>query len=303
MQGGGAPSAANQAVHIAFVQEHRADQRQAAAHFNFRHLHCHTFALSHAVVGLPKITVALVAFDIDHRIVLALAQAQSKFLNALGNDGGATNERGHGNALIDNNLHRAQHALIFAFGKGNALFQAVFSRRKNRLHGGARSIDKALQLFAVSLQILYRAQSHATVSRCLGHRRRDLDHQTRIKGLRDQVLRTECQLLARIGSGHHFALLGLRQFGDGINGCDFHLHRDGRCTGVECAPKYVGETQNIVDLVGVVTASGGHDGVITYGLDLFGQDFRRGIGQRKNQRALRHALHHVGLEYTASGQT
>jgi hypothetical protein len=36
------------------------------------------------VVGLPEVAVAVVLLDVDHGVVLALAQAQAELLDALG---------------------------------------------------------------------------------------------------------------------------------------------------------------------------------------------------------------------------
>jgi hypothetical protein len=57
---GGAPGAAEHAVDLALVQQHRADQGQPAAHLDLGHLRRDALALGHAVVGLPEVAVARV---------------------------------------------------------------------------------------------------------------------------------------------------------------------------------------------------------------------------------------------------
>ena len=302
VQRGGAPGAADHAVHVALVQQHGANQGEAPAHFNLGHRHGHALALGHLVVGLPEVAVAVVVFYVDHGVMLAFAQAQAKFGDALGNHGRAANQRGHGQAFVHHDLGGAQHALVFAFGKGDAFFERILGHGKNRPHGGARGVDKALQLLAVGVHVSNRAQGHAALKRGLRHGRGDFHHQARIERLGDQVFRAKSELLAGIGGGDHVALLGLGQFGNGVHRCNFHLDGDGRGARVERAPEDVWKAQDVVDLIVVVAAAGGHDGVVTHGLDFFGQDFGRGVGQRKDQGLGRHAFHHVWLEHAAGRQ-
>ena len=62
---------------------------------------------------------------------------------------------------------------------------------------------------------------------------------------------------------------------------------------IERAAEDVGKAQHIVDLVGIVGAAGGDDGVGTDRLDIFRRDFGIGIGHGEDDRRLRHRLHHV----------
>ena len=144
MQGRVAPGTANHAVYITFVKQHRTNQRQAATHFDFGHLHRHALTLGHSMVGLPKITVATVLFDIHNVIIQLLLEPQAEFFNALRNDGGPANQGRAGKSLVHHNLAGAQDALFFALGVGHPFVACVFSRRENRLHGRARRIDKSL---------------------------------------------------------------------------------------------------------------------------------------------------------------
>jgi len=139
-------------------------------------------------------------------------------------------------------------------------------------------------------------------SSALGHGRRDLDHQARVERLRNQVLGAEAQRGAHVGGGHDVALLGLGQLGDRVHRGDLHLIGDGGRARIQRPAEDVREAQDVVDLVGVVRAAGGHDGVVADGLDFLGQDFRRGVGQRKDDRAVGHLGDHVGLEHAAGRQ-
>ena len=180
---GRAPGAANQSVDFAFVQHHGANQRKTAAHIDLGQLLGHAFARHHVPIGLPKIAVAVVLFNVDDLVVFAFLQTQTKLLNALRNDGGATNQCGLGQVFVDHDLHRAQHALFFALGKAHAFFGTQLGGRINRLHDGARGIDKALQLLDVGLHVLDGSTCHTAVCSGLGHGRRNLHHQAWIKRL------------------------------------------------------------------------------------------------------------------------
>ena len=87
-----------------------------------------------------------------------------------------------------------------------------------------------------------------------------------------------------------------------MHGGDFHLRGDGGRTSVQGTTEDVGEAQDVVDLVRVVGATGGHDRVRAHLQHFFGQDFRCGVGQRQDERLGRHFLHHLGLQHAARRQ-
>ena len=160
-----------------------------------------------------------------------------------------------------------------------------------------------MQLLAVSVHVQDGAQRHTTFGCRLGHGRRDLDHQTRVKGLGNQVLRAESQRLTRVSGRDHFALLCLRQFRNGVHRGNLHLYRDGRGARVQRTAENIGKAQDVVDLVGVIGAACRHDGVITHHLDVFRRYFGVGVGQRENDGLGRHFLDHVFFEHAASRKT
>ena len=227
VQAGGAPGAANQAVCVAFVHQHGSDQGKTPAHFNFCDLNGDAPALCHRMVILPKIAVTMVVFNVHDIVVVSWAQAQAKLLYPNGNHRRAANQGGAGQPLVDYDLRSTQHPLLLTLGIGDSVFQAFFGGRINRLHHGARGIDKALQALSVGVHVGNRAQRHAAVGCGLGHRWRDFHHQARIEWLGNQVLGAKSQVFAGIGCGHHLVLLGLREFGNGANSSDFHFGADG----------------------------------------------------------------------------
>ena len=299
---GGAPGAADHAVDLALVQQHARDERQATAHLDLGELFGHALALHHLVVGLPEVAVAAVVVDVDDLVVAPFFQAQAQLLDAAADDAGAAHQHRAGQAFVGHHLHGAQHAAVLTLGVGHALGLGLLGHREDGLHHRARGVDEALQLVPVGHHVGDRPGGHARGHGRLGHRRGDLDHQSRVEGLGNQVFRPEGQVGARVGRGHHIALLGSGQLGDGPHRCDLHLVIDGARAAVQRAAEDVREAQDVVDLVRVVGAAGGHDGVVAHRLDLLGHDLRRRVGQREDQRLGGHRGHHVGLEHAASRQ-
>ena len=89
----------------------------------------------------------------------------------------------------------------------------------------------------------------------------DVD-QARIERHRDDVVAPEARPRALIGGGDLVGHVLARQLGQRLRGGDLHLHVDGRRAHVERAAEDVGEAEDVVDLVRIVRAAGGHDGVV-----------------------------------------
>ena len=102
-----------------------------------------------------------------------------------------------------------------------------------------------------------------------------------------------------VGRCDHIALLFLRKRSDSVHRRDFHRRGDCRRTDVERAAEDEREAQDVVDLVRIVGPARGDDGVVANALDLFGQDLRRRIRQRQDQRPRGHPRHHLPLEHAA----
>ncbi|MCY1518156.1 hypothetical protein D9M68_528650 [compost metagenome] len=254
------------------------------------------------MVGLPEIAVAAVLFDVDDVVIELFTQAQAELLDALGDDGRAADQRGTSQAFVHHDLRGAQHAFFLAFAVRHALLRCALGGVEDRLHGGARGVDEALQLVAVGVQVLDRAQRHAAFLGRLGHGRRDLHHQARVEGLRNQVFGAEAQLFTGVGGGHALALLGLGQLGDGVHRGDLHLVGDGGGARVERAAEDEREAQDVVDLVRVVGAARGHDHVVAHRMGVFGRDLGVRVGQREDHRLGRHLRDHFRLQHAAGRQ-
>ena len=297
-----APGSANQAIDFALAKQHAGDQCQSAAHFDLGNLHRHATPFHQAVIGLPEVAIAVVLLDVDNVVVQPFLEPKAELFNALGNDGRPADQRRARERLVHDDLAGTQNALFFAFGIGDAFALGVFGGGKDRLHHRARRIDKTLQPFAVGVEIGDRSQRHAAIGRSLGHSGRDLDHQPRVERLGYQVFRAEGEFFADVGQRHDFTLLGLRQVGNRMYRCNFHLDCDGRSPGVECATKNVGKTQDVVDLIRKISTAGGDDGIVANGFHFVGRNLRIRVRQRKNDRPCSHFPNHVGLEHAAGRQ-
>ena len=86
-----------------------------------------------------------------------------------------------------------------------------------------------------------------------------------------------------------------------MHGGDFHGPGDGGRANIQRPAEYEGKTQDIVDLIGIVAAAGGDDGVATHRSHLLRQDFRSGIRQREDQRPGGHFRDHGLREHPAGG--
>ena len=229
-------------------------------------------------------------------------QAQAGLLDAHFDHVRTADQDRLGEAFVDHRLHRAQHALFFAFGVHDAL-RVGLGGREHRPHGQARVVHEVAQLGAIGVQILDRARGHTGLFCGLGDGRRDLLDQARIERLRDDVIRAEGQVLAGVSLRHGIVRFGFGQLGNGFHAGQLHLFRDLGGAAIERTAEDVREAQHVVDLVRVVRTARGDDAVRARGLGDFRADFRLGIGQRQDDRLRRHGLDHVGGQHAGGRAT
>ena len=110
-----AEHAAQHAVGVAHVDHHRADQRVPAAHLDLRVRLRDALALRQPVVLGPVGLVARVEIGIDHLEIDTGLEAQSEPLDPALEDRRPADEDRLREALVDDDLHGAQHALVLAF--------------------------------------------------------------------------------------------------------------------------------------------------------------------------------------------
>ncbi|SAH75863.1 Uncharacterised protein [Enterobacter hormaechei] len=189
-----------------------------------------------------------------------------------------------------------QHARLFPFRQHHAL--RVSARLgEDRLHKQVGFVDELGEFIDVGIEIFNRPRRHAGVHRRFSHRWRDLHDQTRVKWFRDNVVGAEAQILIAVGGGHHFALLGVRQLCDSMNGGELHLFVDCRSADVQRTAEDEREAEHVVHLVRVVRTSGTDDRVFTHRLRQRRQNFRLRVRQGQDHWRARHLLHHLLGQY------
>ena len=152
------------------------------------------------------------------------------------------------------------------------------------------------QLLAVGVQVKLLAR-HAGRHRRGRHRRRHPLDQPGVQRLGHDVLGAEAQALQTVGAQHAVGHVLPRQRGQGVRGRHLHLLVDRARPHVQRAAEDEREAQHVVDLVGVVRAAGGDDGVGPRGARQLVVDLRVGVGHRKDQRPLRHRRQHLGFQH------
>src|SRR5262249_17575567 len=154
------------------------------------------------------------------------------------------------NLLVDDDLCRAQHALILAFSQ-NEGFAAPLCHREDRLHRIAGVVDETTELLTIGVHIDDRTSRDSRIGRGPGHRRRDYLDQTRVERFWDEVVAAKAKTLALVRGRNDLGYLRHREIRERADGGEFHLLVDGRRPAVERAPEDEWEAQDIVDLIGI----------------------------------------------------
>ena len=169
------------------------------------------------------------------------------------------------------------------------------------LREGRCGIESTRQRGAIGVHVLDGLARHAGVHGRLCDERRDIGQQARVERGRDDVLRTKLHLHAVVGGGHLVRHILARQHGERIGAGDLHFHVHAAGADVERTPEQIGEGQHVVDLVRIVAAAGGHDGVGADTIDFFRGDLGVGVGHGEDDGARRHGLDEIRRQRTLGG--
>ena len=195
-------------------------------------------------------------------------------------------------AVVAEHHGGADRALFLALGEDDAL-RVGLHLLEQALQEMTGRIEAAGQAALVLRHIGDVFLGDAGIHRRLRDGGRDLDDQARIERHRHDVVGSVAQAAAGIGAidlvGHVLA----RELGQRLGGGDLHLLVDRRGAHVESAAEDVGESQHVVDLVGIVRAPRGDDCVAAGGAHVLRCDLGVGIGHGEDDRLGRHRLHHV----------
>ncbi len=166
-----------------------------------------------------------------------------------------------GDAVVDQGLRGAQHRARPRLPRSTMRLGSRVRRLEHRPHQVAGAEHEPLQVALVGGEIRDRTARDAAVHRRPGDGGGDLQDQAGIERLGDDVVRAEHRGGAAIGRGDHLAGLDPGELGDRLDGGDLHLLVDRGGPDVQRAAENEREAQDVVDLVGIVAAAGGDDGV------------------------------------------
>ena len=213
----------------------------------------------------------------------------------------APDEHRHAVAAIAELDGGAQHHLFLGFGKDHALglFLGTLIDLRQHRDGG---VEARPERTPICVHVVNRFLRDAAVYGGLRHGRGDHFHQARIEGGGNDIFAAELVCGAAIGIGHLFRHALARQCGNGMGRGDLHLFIDRGRAHVQRTAEDEREAQDIVDLIGIVRATGGDDRIGAHLPRQFGQNLGIGIGHGKDDRLVRHAFHHVGLQRPGGGK-
>ena len=143
------------------------------------------------------------------------------------------------------------------FGKHHALFLATrhIVYLLCELRFTAHKFEK---LLFVTLPIGYNLACNSAFNSSFGNGGRDLHQQARVYRLWNEIVPAEREVPHLVHLVHNFGNRLLCKVGYSLYGCQLHLFVNGCCSHVECTAEYVGETNYVVYLVGVIAAAGAH---------------------------------------------
>ena len=244
------------------------------------------------VVVVTRIALGIAQLDVALR-----AELQPQALDTAAHHVRPSDQDRLGEALVQQHLDRAQHALLLAVGEGHA-HRPLARPLEDRLHGQPGAEHELRQPLAVGIEILDRPGGDAARHGRPGDRNRQLDRKARVERLRDDALGSVEDAGPAVRRRHRVGRRGPGHCGDRVRARDLHRIVDRGRADVQGAAENEWEAQDVVDLVGIVAAARGDDRIGSRRARVFGLDFRHRVRERQNQRPLRHGLHH-GLGHQA----
>src|SRR5262249_20524051 len=183
--------------------------------------------------------------------------------------------QGCGQSVVDEARGGVDHLLFFALGEDDALRPSP-QPLVDALENPGHRIAARAQLRPVSIHVDDGAPGDAAVHGGGGDGGRGGRDQPRGERHRNAGFGAVFRPRA-IGGGDLVGNVLARKLGERVGGGDLHLHVDGGGAHVERAAKDVGKAEHVVDLVGIVGASGRHDGVAAHLRHFLGGGFTIGI--------------------------
>src|SRR5579872_2061888 len=223
-------------------------------------------------------------------------EVYAEFASSRPNFARVSQQNGMPYFLFHEHMTGAQDFFVVAFGEDNLLGIAL--RFVDHTAGNFVGLAQtSCQLRFVGDEI-DRLLGDTTEHGRFGNSRRDAHQHARIKRFGNQILAPELQArdaVCETDGVRHILFGEVRQR---VGGGELHFLVDGGGSHVERAAEDEGESENVVDLVGIVRASGGDDNVAAAGSGLVVHDFGIRIGHREDDRVGCHGADHLGGDRT-----
>ena len=207
-----------------------------------------------------------------------------------------------GQSFVDEDLRGANDLLLVALRKDDAL-RIAFGLIVNAVHQAARAAEELLEASAISVVVGDRLQGHTRLRRRTRHRHRNVEQHAIVERLGDQIVAAEGKAIRGVRAENRIGYFFFGQIGEGARRGKLHLLVDRRGPGVKRSAKDERKSENVVDLVRVIGAAGGHDHVAARRSRVVIRDFRIGIGHGEDDGILRHRADHVGRDDPADRQS
>jgi hypothetical protein len=206
-------------------------------------------------------------------------------------------------AFVEQDLRGALNVRARAIGKHQAPARPGRAGALDQgLHDAARAFHQQVEPLAVAVQIQDGLARHAGFGGGFRHGGRDVGEHARVERFGDDVVVAEGQIGEAVSRQHFVGNIIARELREGMRGRDQHLLRNAGGAAVESSAKHERETEHVVDLIGVVRATRGQDGVRARAPGDLVRDLGVGIGHGKDDGARCHASDHRAVHHAADAQ-
>ena len=250
-----------------------------------------------------RIGVSFLATFVVTWVVGFVFEIQTQFLDHVVNSFDRTEQNGMADVLVHELGCRSQNRFFVALWENDA-FAFAFHLIDHLTHDGVGFAKSGLQFFTVAIDVEFFGvhARHAFVNGGLGHGSGLPNQHPSVKGFGNDVLRTVLHHNAVVGGRNVVRNGFLRQRGEGFGGGHLHVLCDVSGSNIKGPPENVGKPEDVVDLIGVVGASRGDDGVVSHLEDVLGKNFRVRIGEGEHDGFVGHAGHHFLRDQAALGK-
>ena len=163
-------------------------------------------------------------------------------------------------------------------------------------------VEPAGELGRIPVHVDDRAARHAGLHGRLGDGEGHAADEPRVERRGDDVVGPVFHLPAQEGDGDLVGHLLARQLGERVGGGDLHGLVDGGGLHVQRAAEDEGKAQHVVDLVRIIGAPRGHDGIVAHLGHILGRDLRVRVGHGEDEGLGRHRPHHVLGDRAGGGE-